>query len=97
MTQKTNPWTFDVRVRERNLKAGSITDKDVDKYVAGLPDLADHSEPFATSQPALAQPPAAEVDLGDDEDDEDDDVDADDGNDGGDAGDGASGGSSEPE
>jgi hypothetical protein len=77
MTQKTNPWTFDVRVRERNLKAGSITEKDVDKYVSGLPDLADQSEPFGTSQPALAQPPAAALadndDLGDDEDDDDND------------------------
>ena len=78
MTQKTNPWTFDVRVRERNLKAGTVTDKDVDKYIAGLPDLADQSEPFGTSQPALAQPPAAvvvendSVDVGDEEDDEDD-------------------------
>ena len=74
MTQKTNPWTFDVRVRERNLKAGTITDKDVEKYVGGLPDLADQSEAFGTSQPALLQPPQAEpADLGDDEDDEDED------------------------
>ena len=77
MTQKTNPWTFDVRVRERNLKAGTITDKDVEKYVGGLPDLADQSEPFGTSQPALAQPAIVE-DLGvDDEDDEDEDDDQD--------------------
>lgn len=78
MTQKTNPWTFDVRVRERNLKNGSVTEKDVDKYIAGLPDLADQSEPFGTSQPALAQPQVAVeeepigADEGDDEDDEDD-------------------------
>jgi hypothetical protein len=75
MTQKTNPWTFDVRVRERNLKAGSITEKDVEKYVAGLPDLADQAEPFGTSQPALAQPAAvaahtAHESVGDDEVDE---------------------------
>ncbi|MDB5217776.1 MAG: hypothetical protein JWO86_5703 [Myxococcaceae bacterium] len=78
MTQKTNPWTFDVRVRERNLKAGTVTDKDVEKYISGLPDLADQSEPFGTSQPALAQPAVAaavdtgsnDADLGDDEDDE---------------------------
>jgi hypothetical protein len=76
MTQKTNPWTFDVRVRERNLKAGTVTDKDVDKYIAGLPDLTEHSEAFATSQPALAPPPPAAVvehdSVDDDEDDEDD-------------------------
>lgn len=71
MTQKTNPWTFDVRVRERNLKAGTITDKDVEKYVGGLPDLADQSEPFGTSQPALAQPAIVE-ELGVDDDEEDD-------------------------
>ncbi len=80
MTQKTNPWTFDVRVRERNLKAGTVTEKDVDKYIGGLPDLADQSEPFGTSQPALAQPAVAaavdtgshDADLGTDSDDEDD-------------------------
>lgn len=58
MTQKTNenPWTMDVRVRERNLKSGALTDKDLEKFLAALPDLADQVEPFATSQPALAQP-----------------------------------------
>lgn len=61
MTQKTNPWTFDVRVRERNLKAGSVTEKDVEKYLSTLPDLADQVEPFATSQPAL-EPPVVEDD-----------------------------------
>jgi hypothetical protein len=83
MTQKTNPWTFDVRVRERNLKAGTVTEKDVEKYIGGLPDLADQSEPFGTSQPALVQPALAQsaavdtgshdADLGDDEDDEEED------------------------
>jgi hypothetical protein len=79
MTQKTNPWTFDVRVRERNLKAGTVTDKDVEKYLAGLPDLADQSEPFGTSQPALLQPvveassfTADAADAGADDDDDDD-------------------------
>ena len=89
MTQKTNPWTFDVRVRERNLKAGTVTEKDVEKYIGSLPDLADQSEPFGTSQPALAQPAVAAAveashahsgagsqvgaDVGDEEDDEDED------------------------
>jgi hypothetical protein len=79
MTQKTNPWTFDVRVRERNLKAGTINDKDVEKYVGGLPDLADQSEPFGTSQPALAQPAVVEeLDEEDDEDEDEDEDEADD-------------------
>jgi len=62
MTQKTNPWTFDVRVRERNLKAGNLTDKDVEKYLSSLPDNADQAEPFGTAQPALEQPEIDEVD-----------------------------------
>ena len=81
MTQKTNPWTFDVRVRERNLKAGTVTDKDVEKYLGGLPDLADQSESFGTSQPALLQPIVEHVadSAADEGDDEDEDEDEDDG------------------
>jgi hypothetical protein len=74
MTQKTNPWTFDVRVRERNLKAGSLTEKDVEKYLASLPDNTDEVEPFAIAQPALEQPEIADDGEGDDIDDEEDDV-----------------------
>lgn len=61
MTQKTNqnPWTMDVRVRERNLKSGALTDKDLEKYLGALPDLSDQVESFGTSQPALAQPQVA--------------------------------------
>jgi hypothetical protein len=82
MTQKTNqnPWTMDVRVRERNLKSGSLTDKDVEKYLGGLPDVGDQAESFGTAQPALAQPVHAQPSVGvvddggvDDDDDDDDD------------------------
>ena len=62
MTQKTNPWTFDVRVRERNLKAGNLTEKDVEKYLSSLPDSADQAEPFGTAQPALEQPEIDDID-----------------------------------
>lgn len=85
MTQKTNqnPWTMDVRVRERNLKSGALTDKDLEKYLANLPDVADQAEPFGTAQPALAQQPVvaepeassaasfADEDVADEDEDED--------------------------
>jgi hypothetical protein len=84
MTQKTsqNPWSLDVRVRERNLKSGALTEKDLDKHLASLPDAADQAEPFAIGQPALADQarhvapaePAGAADL-DDGDDEGDDGD----------------------
>ena len=84
MTQKTNPWTMDVRVRERNLKSGALTDKDVEKYLGTLPDLADQAEPFATSQPTLAEHAQSHaapepVSMSDDAADSSDDVDDEDG------------------
>jgi ribosomal protein L12E/L44/L45/RPP1/RPP2 len=61
MTQKTNPWALDVRVRERNIKSGALNDKDIEKYLTGLNDVAEQAEPFGTNQPALAQPEPPEV------------------------------------
>ncbi|MBX3234418.1 MAG: hypothetical protein KIT84_13270 [Labilithrix sp.] len=77
MTTKTsqNPWTMDVRVRERNLRSGALTEKDLEKHLSALPDLDGQYDSFTTPQPALAQPvvvaPVVEEesdsDLGDDE------------------------------
>ena len=61
MTNKLNPWDLDIRVRERNLKNGTLTDKDVEKMVVTLPDLAEQTEAVTTGQPAVE---------GDDEDDD---------------------------
>jgi hypothetical protein len=64
MSQKTvNPWTFDTRVRERNLKSGALSDKDVEKYLGQLQDVGDQAEPFATSQPALNEPDGDEGEV----------------------------------
>lgn len=73
MTQKTNqnPWTMDVRVRERNLKSGALTDKDLEKYLTTLPDVAEQAETFGTSQPALNEQVSDEGADDDDGDDED--------------------------
>lgn len=63
MSNKLNPWDLDIRVRERNLKNGTLSDKDVDKMMSSLTDLADVTEPVGTEQPALSH---------DDEDEDDD-------------------------
>lgn len=47
------PWDWDVRVRERNLRRGIIDDKDVEKHLGQLSDAADQAEPLALQQPAL--------------------------------------------
>ncbi|HZU85494.1 MAG TPA: hypothetical protein VE987_21335 [Polyangiaceae bacterium] len=52
-TKTINPWEWDVRVRERNLRKGVLDDKDVEKYLGQLPDSSEQAEPTAVSQPAL--------------------------------------------
>jgi hypothetical protein len=50
---KINAWEWDVRVRERNLRKGTFDEKDVEKHLASLPDVADQSDAVTTAQPAL--------------------------------------------
>lgn len=51
--KNVNPWDWDVRVRERNLKKGLLGDKDVEKHLSQLPDVAEQAEPLDLPQPAL--------------------------------------------
>jgi hypothetical protein len=48
-----NSWDWDIRVRERNLKSETLTEKDLEKHRAQLPDLADQTDAVAIPQPAL--------------------------------------------
>jgi hypothetical protein len=52
-TKTINPWEWDVRVRERNLRKGILDEKDVEKHLGQLPDVADQAEPIGVAQPAL--------------------------------------------
>ncbi len=54
MSNKTiNSWDWDIRVRERMIKNGTLTDKDLEKQYSSLPDLAEQCEPVSVQQPAL--------------------------------------------
>ena len=54
MSNKTiNSWDWDIRVRDRNLKSGALTDKDVEKQKAQLPDLEGQIDSVTLAQPAL--------------------------------------------
>ena len=48
-----NAWEWDVRVRERNLRKGILDEKDVEKHLSQLPDMADQAEQLGLPQPAL--------------------------------------------
>lgn len=63
---KINSWDWDIRVRERNLKNGTLTEKDVEAERAKLADLADQTDPVTEIQPAIGNG------EGDDEDDVED-------------------------
>ena len=52
-TKQVAVWDWDLRVRERNLKSGLLSEKEVDKFLSQLPDVADQAENFGTAQPAL--------------------------------------------
>ncbi len=52
-TKTINPWEWDVRVRERNIRKGIFEEKDVEKYLAQLPDVGDQADSIGLEQPAL--------------------------------------------
>ena len=52
-TKNINPWEWDVRVRERNVRKGVFDDKDIEKHLQQLPDVSDQAESIPTAQPAL--------------------------------------------
>ncbi|MDP9001638.1 MAG: hypothetical protein M3O46_16185 [Myxococcota bacterium] len=54
-TKTISPWEYDVRVRERNIRKGVIDDKDVEKFLSQLPDVADQAEAITLGQPALGR------------------------------------------
>lgn len=43
---KLEPYAYDMRLIERSLGDGKLKAKDVDAYLAKLPDLADNAETF---------------------------------------------------
>ena len=69
-TKTITAFDLDIRVRDRHIKNGTLSEKDLEKFITGLPDLTDASEPVSLAQPAFASEEDAIDD--DDEDDEDD-------------------------
>ena len=53
MSQPNTPWDLDVRVRERNLKKGTLDAKAVDKHLKDLPDVAAQATTISAEQPGF--------------------------------------------
>jgi hypothetical protein len=55
MTTKTiNSWDWDIRVRDRNLKNGTLVEKDIEKHKGQLVDLETQIDIVSLPQPAIA-------------------------------------------
>jgi hypothetical protein len=54
MSKPISPQDWDVRVRERNLRQGRLTEKDVEKFLSALPDREENAESMGLNQPALS-------------------------------------------
>jgi hypothetical protein len=52
-TKTINSWDWDIRVRDRNIKNGTLSEKDLEKHRAQLPDATDQSDAVTLPQPAL--------------------------------------------
>jgi Ser/Thr protein kinase RdoA (MazF antagonist) len=52
-SSKINAWEWDIRVRERNVRKGIFDEKEIEKHLAALPDVADQADSVAAPQPAL--------------------------------------------
>ncbi len=50
-TNTVSPWVWDLRVRERNTRQGTVTDKDTEKFLKELPDLAEQLEVSTVPSP----------------------------------------------
>lgn len=69
-TKAANPWTWDLRVRERNLRAGTVDVKEQEKYLSSLPDVADQATPFSIDPPNFEATAAPDADDDDNDDDD---------------------------
>ncbi len=69
--RSNNPWLFDLRLRERNLRSGDLDEKELARHLGTLVDLEAETETFGWAQPAIGDGLDPE-----EEDEDDDDVDA---------------------
>lgn len=44
--KKKEEFLYDVRISQRHLREGTISKKEYDKHIAGLPDMESNSEPL---------------------------------------------------
>lgn len=64
--RSNNPWLFDLRLRERNLRSGDLDEKELARHLGTLVDLEAETETFGWAQPAIGDGMDAEDEVDDD-------------------------------
>lgn len=67
--RSNNPWLFDLRLRDRNVRSGALDEKELTRHLGALKDLEAETEVFGLAQPAIGDG----VDEEPEEEDEDED------------------------
>lgn len=68
--RSNNPWLFDLRLRERNVRSGALDEKELARHLGALTDLESETETFGWAQPAIGDGLDPEEDVDEDEDDD---------------------------
>ncbi len=51
--RSNNPWLYDLRLRDRNLRSGALDEKELARHLSALKDLETETETFSLGQPAI--------------------------------------------
>jgi hypothetical protein len=70
--RSNNPWLFDLRLRERNVRSGALDEKELTRHLGALKDLESETETFGWAQPAIGDG----MDVEEEDEDDDDGVEA---------------------
>lgn len=68
--RSNNPWLFDLRLRDRNVRSGALDEKELSRHLAALKDLEAETETFGLAQPAIGDGVDEEPEEDEDEDDD---------------------------
>lgn len=60
MTSQKNPWDLDQRIRERNLKKGILSPKEMERYLKELPDVGEQADIVTLPQPVFEETSGAD-------------------------------------
>lgn len=68
--RSNNPWLFDLRLRDRNIRSGALDEKELNKHLSALKDLETETETFGLAQPAIGDGVDEDIEEDDDLDDD---------------------------